>query len=155
MKPIFLASNIVPPVPVSFGQSRQQGRLPLSSALVSSYKSCAFLVNGFDQAVTFGKQTFRSLQFWRRVLSIWATFKFTQLSIFLFSSFRSPEWPARAWNRQHHLAADVSLSLRHSFYFYFCFFYVTNLTGFWISLSSYLWCMYTDDAELVHFNEGS
>lgn len=83
------------PVPVLFK----------SHVLATSQKTPCFVVS---RVVTSSRNTWRSFEFWRRVLTIWATFKFTQCSITAQSAFQSPDWPRQQWNRQHHRAADVS-----------------------------------------------
>lgn len=64
----------------------------------------------FAQCAQVARYTIRGLVFWRRVLTIWATFKLTQMSVSLQRPFRKPNWPARAWSSQHRRAADVGLS---------------------------------------------
>lgn len=54
------------------------------------------------------RQVGRSLEFWRRVIAIWASFKSTQLSVALQRKFRGPNWPARVWEARHERAGDVS-----------------------------------------------
>lgn len=53
------------------------------------------------------RQLARSLQFWRRVLTIWASFKATQVYIALQRRHRTSEWRRKIWERQHAHAGDV------------------------------------------------
>lgn len=55
----------------------------------------------------FARNTVRAFSFWRRVLTIWASFKLTQATVAIQRPFRKPDWPARAWSTQHRRAADV------------------------------------------------
>lgn len=73
----------------------------------------AFLPRVTPQSVVncanFARHTLRAVSFWRRVITIWASFKLTQATVAIQTPFRKPEWPARAWSSQHHRAADVCL----------------------------------------------
>lgn len=68
-----------------------------------SRETSQFVVN----CVCFARYTLRALSFWRRVITIWASFKLTQTTVAIQAPFRKPEWPARAWSSQHRRAADV------------------------------------------------
>lgn len=89
-------------------QSRCTAIRPVMRPAASMYTRPAFAAPNFDCFGVAVQRTIRSLQFWRKVLTIWASFKITQVSIAFQSKFRQSEWPRRAWDQQHDRAGDVS-----------------------------------------------
>lgn len=45
------------------------------------------------------------------MLTIWASFKATQVYVALQRRYRTPEWRKKAWEQQHAQAGDVSVRL--------------------------------------------
>lgn len=89
----------------------------------------AFITLNADGLIAVMRQTTRSLQFWRRVLTIWASFKFTQANVTLQAQFRNADWQRRTWDRQHHRAADVRSVCLRSFTFFKSLYYDTELNN--------------------------
>eukprot|EP00178_Gracilaria_changii_P010081 TRINITY_DN293_c0_g1_i1.p1 TRINITY_DN293_c0_g1~~TRINITY_DN293_c0_g1_i1.p1 ORF type:complete len:522 (+),score=99.59 TRINITY_DN293_c0_g1_i1:3506-5071(+) len=71
----------------------------------------AFLNSTFARLQLFTHQSSRSIEFWRRTLAIWLSFKLTQANIAVQRRYRSPSWPRDVWHRQHSKAGKMMLQL--------------------------------------------
>lgn len=75
-----------------------------------SLKQTAFVTVN-DGFVNLGIQAIRTIEFWRRVLTIWASFKVTQTSIgvqgLIQIGNKAEDWQRSKWDRQHRRAANV------------------------------------------------
>lgn len=101
--------------------------------------SLSFVNSRLQQFELVFRQSARSLQFWKRVLSIWATFKITQIHIAAQHRFRSQNWPRQVWDAQHRKAANVSVSHTP--------FDITNIHPSLTATNAYVLLPTSDDAQ--------
>lgn len=106
------------PLPYQFGPSIACPRRPRSVA--PRHVSVAFATPNLNALSVRSRQLRRSLEFWRRVIAIWTSFKVTQAYVALQRRFRKPDWPAKVWSEQHVRAGDRMLDL------------CTTLKGFYV-----------------------
>lgn len=130
-------------------RNAESSRCPLIRTAPSMYARPAFVAPNFDRFGVAMQQTIRSLQFWRKVLTIWASFKLTQASVAFQTKFRQSDWPRCAWDQQHHRAGDVSflyptprynfstLALLHRAESLLTFIFVVS--GRWCSICAHRW----------------
>lgn len=97
----------------NFSAKRDWGRYIVCGQIVnenvSSKKPAFVTVN--DGFINLGVQAIRTIEFWRRVLTIWVSFKVTQASIGVQNLIqigdKAEDWQRSKWDRQHRRAANV------------------------------------------------
>ena len=91
-------------LPFGYGQISGRPRRPVPFQVLSPP---SFVPSPYARFFVYAKQTQRSLQFWRRVLGIWASFKIVQGSITVQKKFRGAAWPRKTWDSHHEKAGQV------------------------------------------------